>query len=248
VLTVNGIQIIRVNTDLPTVFSSPVDFIIPGPGIYLLEGDNQAGKSALIKTLMGVYSAGNREPLSANIDGVEITIASPHDAIANHLAAVFQDDHLIPSLTVLEQYKLLFASPPLLNLFCKSVRRDSDVVRDAINLISDYGRVYHEVLEKKPGELSGGALAVARLVKAQLQPNVKVLFLDEAFNAVQRDVWPELVDRLREWQSKEPRAIVVVSHNDEEKLRWNPTGSFRIADRRIIYSSSSQTGLGTANN
>jgi ribose transport system ATP-binding protein len=74
------------------------------PGeVHALLGENGAGKSTLIKILMGVHAKSSGRIL---IDGQERDIASPLDAQALGLAAVYQDVTLAPHLSVAENFFL----------------------------------------------------------------------------------------------------------------------------------------------
>lgn len=236
-LTVSNIQVIRTGAENVPLFDAPVEFHLPSAGIYLLEGDNQSGKSTLIKVMMGVYSAQSRSAVALTVEGRDYRVTSPYEAMGAGLVAVFQDDQMIPTLTVLEQYQLLFSGKQYGD---KSARRTQKQVKeDSLRLLSDYGEQYKAILHKLPTELSGGALAVARLVRAQLVPDARILFLDEAFNAVQSDVWPELIERIKFWRLERSRAVVVVTHNPEEKLAWEAKGCFKVSTKGVKYSEAS---------
>lgn len=90
-------------------------------------------------------------------------------------------------------------------------------------------------MDRYPPELSTGALAMARLLQALVTKRIRVLFLDEAFSGVEAAVWPRLVDRLKAWQEETGAAIVVVTHNEEELIRWSPTTRYVIRDRQLVH-------------
>jgi ABC-type sugar transport system ATPase subunit len=213
-------------------------FVLPIQGVYTLEGDNQSGKSTLLKVLMGVLRPeGNAAPIIA-INGSFVSIDGIADARAAGLGAVFQDDPLIPSLTVAEQIVLIFASSKLQLLtdrHKRNSRTPAQVLSAAGQLLSQYGEGYSSILAKYPGQLSGGALAIARLIKAQLQTPLKVLFLDEAFSGVQKDVWPNLISILKDWGERQNVTMVAITHSDEEIARWQPVGRLRIANRSLDW-------------
>jgi simple sugar transport system ATP-binding protein len=66
-------------------------------------GDNGAGKSTLIKTLSGVHPPSEGRYL---IEGREVRLASPRDALARGIATVYQDLAMIPLLSVWRNFFL----------------------------------------------------------------------------------------------------------------------------------------------
>jgi simple sugar transport system ATP-binding protein len=66
-------------------------------------GDNGAGKSTLIKTLSGVHQPSEGRYL---IEGQEVRLASPRDALARGIATVYQDLAMIPLLSVWRNFFL----------------------------------------------------------------------------------------------------------------------------------------------
>jgi simple sugar transport system ATP-binding protein len=66
-------------------------------------GDNGAGKSTLIKTLSGVHQPSEGRYL---IEGKEVRLASPRDALARGIATVYQDLAMIPLLSVWRNFFL----------------------------------------------------------------------------------------------------------------------------------------------
>ncbi len=103
----------------------------------------------------------------------------------------------------------------------------------ADKLLRTYGDGYSTVLDKYPTQLSGTALAVAKIVKAQLQRPLQVLFLDEVFAGVQRDVWPLLLEHLKEWNEASKTTLVAITNNNEEISYWQPIGRLIIREHRI---------------
>ena len=68
------------------------------PGeVNCLLGDNGAGKSTLIKTLSGVHPP---DTGSIYIDGQQVTLQSPRDALDRGIATVYQDLAVLPLMSI----------------------------------------------------------------------------------------------------------------------------------------------------
>jgi ABC-type sugar transport system ATPase subunit len=223
------------------LFKPGCRLVLPETGIYTLEGDNQAGKSTLIKIIMGVIPCPNGSGPVLRLQGKPITINCVADAKKAGLGAVFQDDPLIPSLTVGEQFGLFNATDNLrmvLSYVGVLQKREQSftakrVLARAEALLEGYGSSYPAVLSKYPAQLSGGALSVTKIVKAQLQRPLSVLFMDEAFTGVQRDIWPLIVEKLKEWTAEHKITILAVTHSDDEIARWQPKQRLVIRNQEI---------------
>ena len=76
-----------------------VSFEIRKGEIVGLIGENGAGKSTLLKILNGVYKSDEGEVL---LDGEPVSVKSPRDAFDSGIAMVFQEQSILPSLTIAE--------------------------------------------------------------------------------------------------------------------------------------------------
>jgi general nucleoside transport system ATP-binding protein len=85
------------------VANDDITFAVRGGEVHCLLGENGAGKS----TLMGILS-GIQRPDSGRIlvDGEEVDISSPRDALRLGIGTVYQHSTLIPALSVLENLML----------------------------------------------------------------------------------------------------------------------------------------------
>lgn len=76
--------------------------------IHALVGENGAGKSTLMNILFGmsvIHTTGGYEG-SIEIEGEEVFITSPHEAMANGIGMVHQEFMLIPGYTITENIKI----------------------------------------------------------------------------------------------------------------------------------------------
>jgi len=84
-----------------------VDLDVAPGSVHALLGENGAGKSTLMNIVYGIH---RRDAGSIAVDGRDLDVASPADAIAAGLAMVHQHHMLVPSLTVAETVALATGS------------------------------------------------------------------------------------------------------------------------------------------
>jgi len=87
-----------------------ISFEIPKGSICALLGENGAGKSTLIGLLMGIHQADAGTVL---IDGTPQTLTSPRDALERGVVAVLQRSHLVPELSIRDNFRLAQAPLPI---------------------------------------------------------------------------------------------------------------------------------------
>ena len=70
------------------------------PGeVHLLLGENGAGKSTLMKVLSGAY---RKDAGTIAIDGHDVDVKSPRDALALGIRVIYQELTLVPQLSAAE--------------------------------------------------------------------------------------------------------------------------------------------------
>ena len=140
-------------------------------------GDNGAGKSTLIKTLSGVHQPSEGRYL---IEGQEVRLASPRDALSRGIATVYQDLAMIPLLSVWRNFFL--GSEPTRG-WGPWRRFDVDFAqRTSREELQKMGIDIRDTAQPV-GTLSGGerqSVAIARAVYF----GAKVLILDEPTSAL----------------------------------------------------------------
>lgn len=93
-------QLSKVDKKFPGVHAlKSVDFEIRRGEIVGLVGENGAGKSTLMKVIYGAYQPDGGTVL---IDGKAVRFANPRAAMEKGIGMVFQEQSLIPSLSVME--------------------------------------------------------------------------------------------------------------------------------------------------
>jgi ribose transport system ATP-binding protein len=93
-------QLQKIEKRFPGVHAlKAVDFEVKRGEIVGLVGENGAGKSTLMKVIYGAYRPDGGRILK---EGREVSFASPRDALKAGIGMVFQEQSLIPNLTVME--------------------------------------------------------------------------------------------------------------------------------------------------
>lgn len=265
------IQDSSIEEDEKVVFKPGTQFKIPIPGIYSLEGPNRVGKSILIRFIMGALPSGffQDNKSTATIIGVNkrVKIRNVKEAVKYGLVAVFQDDNLIPTMTIMEQIKLRHSKPPgaenwlyniwfsILHFFSgeifhffltpfwfiyrlvKKVEPSEEKAYPELKIEKKIKELFKQFeLEEKyldnfPQQLSGGTRDLVRIINALLTENIKVLFLDEALSHINDKQKILVIEKLKNWREQNETSIVVVSHDKEERLRWQPRERFFIDEK-----------------
>ncbi len=127
----------------------------------------------------------------------------------DHIGFVFQQHHLIPHLTVLENVLV----PQLAG---KGKRLSGDAVSRANFLLGRVGLA--ERTSHKPSELSGGECQRVAVVRALLQ-NPDIVLADEPTGALDASTAETLLDLLLELQREDGFTLVVVTHTPEIAAR-----------------------------
>ncbi len=183
-----------------------VDFTVAAGEIHALLGENGAGKSTLMKILAGAERKDDGRIL---LDGKEVRIASPTDALSHGIAIVYQETSLAPHLSVAE------------NLFIGRLPTRGPGIVDWRRLHRDASEVLQRLkiqlpLRARVSELTIAQQQMTEIAKA-LSQQVKVLALDEPTSALTETEVAELFRVLRDLRSQGV-AIVYISHTIEEIL------------------------------
>src|SRR3954453_12737743 len=102
--TRDSVQLRGIGKRFPGVIANhDVDLTIRAGTVHALIGENGAGKSTLMKILYGVQRPDDG---TISIDGEEVVLKTPTDAIAHGVGMVFQHFMLADNLTVLENMVL----------------------------------------------------------------------------------------------------------------------------------------------
>jgi ABC-type uncharacterized transport system ATPase subunit len=179
-----------------------VDVSVRAATIHALVGENGAGKSTLMKILYGVQKP---DEGTIAVNGTEVSLSSPSDAIAHGIGMVFQHFMLADNLTVLEN----------VTLGAEKLHGIGDAARDEINQIS---RAYG--FELDPDELvedlGVGERQRVEILKV-LYRGAKILILDEPTAVLVPQEVEALFANLRELK-RQGYTLVFISHKLDEVL------------------------------
>jgi thiamine transport system ATP-binding protein len=167
-----------------------------------LIGPSGAGKSTLLALIGGFL-----QPHSGRLlwRGADITATTPSQ---RPVATLFQEGNLFPHLTAYENAAL--AVNTRLKLSAVEKRR----VLEALERVGLAG-----FEARKPAQLSGGQASRAALARALCQDK-PLLLLDEPFAALGPAMRGEMLDLLTEIASEHRRAVLMVSHDPSDALRF----------------------------
>ena len=163
-------------------------------------GPSGSGKSTLLNIIGGLDYPSNGEVI---LDGERIDNLDENDYVdirRGGIAYVFQQYHLLPSLTALENVLL-----PL--IFC-GVNTGAKKALDILKRVGLEKRAEH-----KPGQLSGGEQQRVAIARA-LVNDPPLILADEPTGNMDQKTGMEILDLFRQL-NKDGHSIIMVTHNPE---------------------------------
>ena len=187
------------------VANRDIDIKVSRGSVHAIVGENGAGKSTLMKTLYGMHRP---DEGTISVDGEQVVLHSPADAIARGIGMVHQHFMLADNFTVLENV-VLGAEPH------RGLALDfAEARRRIVGIGEQYG------LEVDPdalvGDLGVGDRQRVEIIKV-LYRGARILILDEPTAVLVPQEVGELFDALRELKA-EGLSIIFISHKLDEVL------------------------------
>ncbi len=175
--------------------------------IHALLGENGAGKSTLMKVLFGIESPDEGQII---LNGQEIAIKSPQDAISKGIGMVHQHFMLVPSLTVAENI-ILGVEPKKGGVFIDMDR--------AISVADEIAQKYNFDIDvrSKVDEIPVGIKQKVEILKA-LYRGADILILDEPTAVLTPQETDELFIQLEKLRDS-GHTIIFISHKLDEIKR-----------------------------
>lgn len=194
-----------------------------------LVGDNAAGKSTLMKILIGLYAPDEGE---IYVDGEKIDTSTytPSKARKIGIEMIFQDMALVPTLDVVEN---MFLGKELTGPFKVLDRKTMNqkaltILEEDLNI-----KMKDSDLKRKIRMFSGGQRQAVSIGRALLW-NPKVLILDEPTASLSIAATESLLKTIKKLREERGISIIMISHRLPE--------IFSIADRIMVLRAGEKIG------
>ncbi len=187
-----------------------VDFELGAGEVHALLGENGAGKSTLTKVIAGVHTLTSG---SLFVNGEEIVLHTPSEALARGIAMVYQENSLVPSMTVAQNIYL--GSEKALNRL-RGIYIAAQQFLQSLN--------FHVDPSALVGSLGAAQKQMVEIARA-VHHKAKVIVFDEptaTLTPEEKNYFFNLIQNLKE----QGVSIIFISHALEEALQ--------IADRITI--------------
>ena len=203
-IKVNGVSKLYRTSKIETMALDNVNFTIDKGEFVSVMGPSGCGKSTLLNIvgLLDRPTSGTVEIAGKTIEGMgDSALAAFRNA---SIGFIFQNFHLIPSLSVRDNVEL-----PLTYRSGLSSRERSERVREVLERVGLSHRLNH-----LPSQLSGGQcqrVAIARAIVG----NPDIILADEPTGNLDSKMSAEIMDILKSL-NEEGRTILMVTHNEAQ--------------------------------
>lgn len=199
-----------------------VNFTMDEGEFVVILGPSGAGKSTILNLLGGMDQVTKGSIL---IDGIDITKYSDHELTSyrgTEVGFVFQFYNLIPSLTVLENVKLVY-----------EVAKKALSAEEVLDKVGLKNR-----LHQFPNQISGGEQQRVSIARAVCK-NPKLLLCDEPTGALDTETGIKILSVLQEMSHLENRTVIIVTHN--ESIARGADKIIRCRDGKVVSVVKQQT-------
>ncbi|MGI9860015.1 sugar ABC transporter ATP-binding protein [Moorella naiadis] len=183
-----------------------VDLDIYEGEVHVLLGENGAGKSTLIKILTGAYK---KDAGQIIINGKEVDIRSPREALQSGISCIYQELNLIPHLSVAEN---IFLGREPQDIPILGIINSRERFARSISLLKELGCLISPQVKVK--DLGIGKQQMVEIAKA-LSLKARLVIMDEPTSSLSEHEVAELFKVIRGIKQK-GIAIIFVSHKLEE--------------------------------
>jgi len=177
-----------------------VSLVLPEGGFMVIMGPSGSGKSTLLNIMGGLDSPTSGEVL---LDGQRIDSLSEESLVElrrNKIAYVFQQYHLLCSLTALENV--------FLPLVLRGEKEGKEKPLQLLESVGLKGRAHH-----RPGQLSGGEQQRVAIARA-LVGGASLILADEPTGNMDRKTGREIMSLFQKLND-DGHSIIMVTHDPE---------------------------------
>lgn len=219
----NIIEMKQITKEFPGVKAlSGVDLDVRKGEVHALVGENGAGKSTIIKILMGVYTRSSGQIL---IEGKSVEFKNPLQAQAYGLGAVYQDVNLAQHLSVAENFFMGQLPKTKFGLVdYKKMYEDTKTIMDSIKVHVDPKSIIRSLSVAQQEMVAIGKI---------LHHKAKLVIFDEPTALLTNDETKQLF-KIVETLKKANVGIIYISHRIEE--------IFTICDRATVLKDGQKVG------
>jgi len=207
--------VIKLKKSFPGVIAlDEIDLEIYKGEVHALVGENGAGKSTLIKLVVGAYKKDSGE---VYFDNQKVEFASPAQAFQSGLSVIYQENSLIPQLTVLQNIFLgveQFTSLGIIN--------EKEIYRQYLQITKRLG--FELSPDEKVRNLGVAEQKLVEILKALIH-KAKFIIMDEPTASLSENEIEHLFKIITELKSNQI-SILYITHILDEV--------FRIADRITV--------------
>ncbi|MBU2603479.1 MAG: ABC transporter ATP-binding protein [Actinobacteria bacterium] len=200
-----------------------VSFALEGGRLLGVLGPSGSGKTTLLSLIAGLLRPSSGE---VRLGGSAVHLRSARESAAfrrEHVGLVFQDHHLVPYLSALDNLLLV---PHLRGRVRKADRQH------ASHLLTEFGlehRAYHA-----PAELSGGERQRVAIARA-LMNSPEIMLVDEPTSNLDTERGQQVLELLRDQVHRGAMTCVMVTHDPRMAAQADQT--LRLVDGRVVTNS-----------
>ncbi|PTY06091.1 ABC transporter ATP-binding protein [Verrucomicrobia bacterium LW23] len=180
-----------------------VSFKVEPGTFHALLGENGAGKSTIVKCIMGYHAADDGDIIVA---GASRDIRSPYDACKLGIGMVYQHFTVVPAMTVAENLILARPDLPLFINWKKEYSRLREFLETA---------PFQVPLEAQISELAAGQKQKVEILK-QLYLNSQILILDEPTSVLTPQEADEVLGMMRRMVDDKKLSVLIITHKFRE--------------------------------
>jgi putative ABC transport system ATP-binding protein len=187
----------KINQENLPILNIPQLAIDKGDRIAI-SGRSGSGKSTLLHIVGGILSPDEGEVLINDISLTSKTEQERDLYRANHIGYIFQDFHLIPSLTAEENIRIVLQQKD---------KRTDEQLKDWFNRVGLYNRRKH-----LPNELSRGQQQRVAIIRALIN-NPSIVLADEPTGSLDFETAEQIMELLLKLSVENNQTLLCVTHD-----------------------------------